>query len=391
MCPCAPPSAAPSSLEWRGATWTPETCEVTGAGIRSGGRDGAGDRGGAFEGRVGTHVLRDTNVLHYAPRPPGPAFPRTHTLIPLQVKEDPAAATMVITDRTWHHDALGHLAEAAHNDISVRRRELRRITVGYTNANERRAIHVRKIRAVREVAFDPTEATHTASRGGAAKHIVARSTMAIERVHSVTKDGELASPSTALHGNDAARAMAAVLCGSAHVSEGDIALAPPDVALLEAQQLEQRARHDMHRHHQHGVEDDAPTPTTTTTATDTTTTTVATVADTTTAPPRRFHASRGVADEDLELQQVCTTFTSGVTETLKGAMAAHTAIKKLYTDTTGNVHKGAETWEATFKKQLLMATSTTDKDDAKKEANKEQIWKDSMGDITAKVDLFYNK
>ena len=41
-----------------------------------------------------------------------------------------------------------------------------------------------------------------------------------------------------------------------------------------------------------------------------------------------------------------------------------------------------------------MATSTTDKDDAKKketEANKEQIWKDSMGDITAKVDLFYNK
>ena len=349
---------------------------------------------------MGTHVLRDTNVLHYAPRPPGPAFPRTHTLIPLQVKEDPAAATMVITDRTWHHDALGHLAEAAHNDISVRRRELRRITVGYTNKNEQRAIHVRKIRAVREVAFDPTEATHTASRGGAAEHIVARSTMAIERVHSVTKDGELASPSAALHGNDAARAMAVVLCGSAHVSEGGIALAPPDVALLEAQQLEQRARHDMHRHHQHGVEDDAPTPTTTTTATDTTTTTVvATVADTTTAPPRRFHASRGVADEDLELQQVCTTFTSGVTETLKGAMAAHTAIKKLYSDTSGNVHNGEGLaayngeWEATFKNQLLMAAtrSTTDKDDAKKEANKEQIWKDSMGDITAKVDLFYNK
>jgi hypothetical protein len=314
------------------------------------------------------------------------------------VKEDPAAATMVITDRTWHHDALGHLAEAAHNDISVRRRELRRITVGYTNENGRRAIHVRKIRAVREVAFDPTEATHTASRGGAAKHIVARSTMAIERVHSVTKDGELASPSAALRGNDAARAMAVVLCGSAHVSEGGIALAPPDVALLEAQQLEQRARHDMHRHHQHGVEDDAPTPTptTTTTATDTPTTTVATeatVADTTTAaPPRRFHASRGVADEDLALQQVCTTFTSGVTETLKGAMAAHTAIKKMYAETRRR--KQAETWEATFKKQLIMATSTTDKDDAKKketEANKEQIWKDSMGDITAKVDLFYNK
>ena len=310
---------------------------------------------------------------------------------------------MVITDRTWHHDALGHLAEAAHSDISVRRRELRRITVGFTDFNgdeathedKRRTIHVRKIRAVREVAFDPTEAAHTASRGGATKHIVVRSTMVIKRIVHSKGAGESGSPSAALRGNDVARAMATVLCGSSHASDGPNLniLAPPDVALLEAQQLNQRALHDIHRHHRHGGDGESKSPDASTEGgasgsvvsgerempTETTTTT---------AKPRRFRTSRGVADDDMALQQACTTFTSCVTDTLKGAMSALAVLDKLYAEIGGK-------WESIFKGGLDIATMSGAPDDGEtKEQQKDrldQLWTESMDEIKAKVDLFYVK
>ena len=99
----------------------------------------------------------------------------------------------------------------------------------------------------------------------------------------------------------------------------------------------------------------------------------------------------------MALQQVCTTFTSGVTESLKDAMAAHKVIKKLYDETNGgsNNKRGLKNqltpWESAFLNQLKAATTKKEEGGGAKEVEKELIWKDSMDDIKAKVAQFYNK
>ena len=322
---------------------------------------------------------------------------------------------MVVTDRTWHHDALDHLANAAHSEMSIRRRELRRITLRYSDragvsfGEGRRVVDVRAIRAVREVAFDPTEATHTASRGGASTHIVARSTISIERVGSATSpatDSTGDEGSESLRGNDAARAMSTVLCGSTHAADGSV---PTGVALLEVRQAEQRARHAVHRHHRLDKsgrsnlsgERRAPDPKSSSESSIESDSTSSSIA-TTTAKPKRFRATRGVRDDDLELQLAFVSFTSDANEKLKDAMDAMTAIDKAqsvlvagkaeFESRLKDAVTSAPTHDAaTSGGEAMNATKKSKADAQKDKVIKEQIWTDSLTDVKNSVDAFYNK
>ena len=92
------------------------------------------------------------------------------------------AQELHVTDHVWHDDALGHLVGQPH-DLRVRRRELRRIVLRLLPGDDTRAV-ITRVRAVKETAFDPSEATHTKRAGGSKMHYVSRATLTVNRVDS---------------------------------------------------------------------------------------------------------------------------------------------------------------------------------------------------------------
>jgi hypothetical protein len=103
---------------------------------------------------------------------------------------------LVVSDRTWHHDALSHLQHAAPHDLRVRRRELRKVELTFVGRHTVAPVQVATVRSVKEVAFDPSEATHTYPIGGAATHVVARSSLTIKRVSAPMSATGAASTAT---------------------------------------------------------------------------------------------------------------------------------------------------------------------------------------------------
>ena len=155
----------------------PTLCRKTG---------GAGRGGAGGEGRAGGARLSKLEAL----LPPKDSHIQwTHRALDVRHRgKKTETQTLLVTDRTWHGDALGHSHDARHA-MRVRRRETRRVELSYSGSVEdgdcgsaREMVAVQAIRAVKEMAFDPTEATHTHRRGGADKHVATRATLSIVRL-----------------------------------------------------------------------------------------------------------------------------------------------------------------------------------------------------------------
>ena len=92
---------------------------------------------------------------------------------------------LMVIDHTFHEDALGHLIHQGH-DLQVRQRSVRRTMLSYRhgpveNGQNRFEGQIQGVQAVRESAFDPSEAGFTKGKGGAAAHLVARAVLSMTR------------------------------------------------------------------------------------------------------------------------------------------------------------------------------------------------------------------